>query len=144
MSPPCDFIFARAFDLPTVNLAVAAGFDPADRGHSRQDISIDYVQTHNQRVIQTGGVRNAFSMDELIGAVNDYLRDPSLDAEGRAEIREVEAGPFTCCTHVRLQATSSRSSRAPMHLSGNHATASEASLSRGAGGLLQTACPRGA
>jgi len=87
-------IEAAIFDLPSVNLAVAAGFDPAKKGRSRQDIDIDYVQTHNQRVIRTGGVRNAFSMDEFFDAVNAYLRDPSLDAEGRAEIRRVETGPF--------------------------------------------------
>ena len=85
---------ASIFDLPAINLAVTAGFDSADDGRSRQDITIDYVQTHNQRIIQTGGVRNAFSIDELIDLVNAYLRDPSLDSEGRADIRELEAGPF--------------------------------------------------
>ena len=39
-------------------------------------------------------------------------------------------------THVRLQATSARSSRPLVRLPGNHATASEASLSREAGGVL--------
>ena len=87
-------IEAAIFDLPAVNLAVAAGFDSLNKGRSRQDIQIDYVQTHNQRAIQTGGVKNVFSMDELFDAVNAYLRDPSLDAEGRAEIRRVETGPF--------------------------------------------------
>lgn len=85
---------ASIFDLPAINLAVSAGFDPADDGRSRKNINIDYVQTHNQRVIQTGGVRNAFSIEELIDVVNAYLRDPALDSEGRADIREIEAGPF--------------------------------------------------
>ena len=32
---------AAVFDLPAVNLAIAGGFDPLDKGRRRQDIQID-------------------------------------------------------------------------------------------------------
>ena len=37
---------------------------------------------------------NKFYVDELYDAVNEYLDNPDLDAEGRVLIKENEAGPF--------------------------------------------------
>ena len=87
-------IEAAIFDLPSVNVAIRGGFQAADEMKSRQDIMIDYVQSHNQRVIQTGGVRTVFSMDELFEAINSYLDNPGLDARQRASLKAEEAGPF--------------------------------------------------
>ncbi|MGH7831926.1 MAG: hypothetical protein ACREP8_17320, partial [Candidatus Binatia bacterium] len=82
------------FDLPSINVAIRGGFRAADEMKSRQDIMIDYVQSHNQRVIRTGGVRTVFSMQELFEAINGYLENRRLDAEQRVTIRENEVGPF--------------------------------------------------
>lgn len=86
-------IEASIFDLPSVNVCIREKCK-ADFGRSRQDIIIDYVQTHNQRVIQTGGVKTVFKMDELYDAVNLYLDAPEIDAAGRELIVKNEAGPF--------------------------------------------------
>ena len=45
-------IEAAIFDLPSINVCIREKCK-ADFGKSRQDIMIDYVQTHNQRVVQS-------------------------------------------------------------------------------------------
>ena len=86
-------IEAAIFDLPTINVCIRDRCR-ADFGRSRQDIMVDYVQTHNQRIIQTGGVKTVFTMEDLYSAVNDYLENPASDSSGRKRIVENEAGPF--------------------------------------------------
>jgi hypothetical protein len=86
-------IEAAIFDLPAVNVCIRDKCK-ADFGRSRQDIMVDYVQTHNQRVIQTGGVKTVFTMEELYKAVNKYLDNPTSDANGRKCIVANEAGPY--------------------------------------------------
>ena len=86
-------IEAAIFDLPSINVCIREKCK-ADFGRSRQDIMIDYVQTHNQRVVQTCGVKTVFTMDELYDAVDGYLNKPETDAEGRELIVKNEAGPF--------------------------------------------------
>jgi hypothetical protein len=87
-------IEAAIFDLPAINIAIRGGFRAADEMQSRQDIMIDYVQSHNQRVMKTGAVRTVFSIDELFDVVNLYLDEPGLDSENRARLKVAEAGPF--------------------------------------------------
>ncbi len=86
-------IEAAIFQLPSINMAIREKCK-ADFGRSRQDIMIDYVQTHNQRVIKTGGVKTVFTMSELYSALNQYLVNPDTDREGRERIIQNEAGPF--------------------------------------------------
>jgi len=86
-------IEAAIFDLPSVNVCIREKCR-ADFGRSRQDIMIDYVQTHNQRVVQTGGVKTVFTMNELYDAVNLYLDKPETDEAGRELIIKNEAGSF--------------------------------------------------
>jgi hypothetical protein len=86
-------IEAAIFDLPSINLCIREKCK-ADFGKSRQDIMIDYVQTHNNRVVQTGGVRTVFTMEDLFDTINGYLDDPTLDSKERRVIVENETGPF--------------------------------------------------
>ena len=86
-------IEAAIFDLPAVNVCIRDKCK-ADFGRSKQDIMVDYVQTHNQRVIQTGGVKTVFTSEKLYMALNKYLDNPTIDANGRKRIVENEAGPF--------------------------------------------------
>lgn len=86
-------IESAIFDLPVINICIRDKCK-AGIGKSKQDIMIDYVQSHNQRVIQTGGVKTVFTMEELYGAINSYLDNPLLDAKGRELIKRNEAGPF--------------------------------------------------
>ena len=67
--------------LPTLNL----GFDPGDAAKAQKvSQNSDWAErrTHNQRVIQTGGVPVVKSEEELIAKVGAYLEDPELDARG--------------------------------------------------------------
>ena len=50
--------------------------------------------THLQDVLSSGGVKIAFTEEELIDAINYYLEDPSRDAGGRKKIRENKCGPY--------------------------------------------------
>ena len=86
-------IEAAIFDLPVVNMAIR-DMCQGDIKNTKQDIMIDYRQTHNQRVIQSGGCRTAFTMEELIDYINLYLSDPNEDSKGREYIYTHEAGPF--------------------------------------------------
>jgi len=86
-------IEAAIFDLPIINVCIQERC-MADIGKSKQDIMVDYRQTHNQRVVQTGGAKTVFTNDELIIAIEDYLNNPNLDANARKTIVENEAGPF--------------------------------------------------
>jgi hypothetical protein len=86
-------IEASILDLPIINVCIQDKCK-ADLGKSKQDIMVDYRQSHNQRIIQTHGVKTAFTNDELIDNIKFYLDNPSADEENRLEIVNNEAGPF--------------------------------------------------
>ncbi len=86
-------IEAAIFDLPAVNICIRERCK-VDFGKSHQDIMVDYYQSHNQRVIQTGGVKTVFTMEELYSTVNEYLDSPTSNETGRKKIVINEAGPF--------------------------------------------------
>ena len=85
-------IEASIFQLPSINLCIRDKYK-VERGKKQQDIMIDYVEQHNQRVIKTGGVKTVFTKNEFFDAINQYLDDPSLDEEKRKQIIDNEAGP---------------------------------------------------
>ncbi|OGL15633.1 MAG: hypothetical protein A3K12_13520 [Candidatus Rokubacteria bacterium RIFCSPLOWO2_12_FULL_71_19] len=83
---------ASIFDLPSIN----ASFDEMrsdDQGRARVNVEIDEKQTHNQRLLRTGGTRVARNRAQLIDLVNTYLRDPGVDRAGRQRLVEQECGP---------------------------------------------------
>ncbi len=86
-------IEASIFKLPSINVCIREKCK-SDFGKTRQDIMVDYVQSHNNRVVQTGGVKTVFTEAELYEAINLYLDNPETDAGGREMIKENEAGPF--------------------------------------------------
>lgn len=86
-------IEASIFQLPSINLCIRDKYK-AEGGKKQQDIMVDYAEQHNQRVIQTGGVKTVFTMEELYDAINQYLKNPSLDEEERMQIVKNEAGPY--------------------------------------------------
>ena len=84
---------ASIFDTPTVNAAFNVGRKrPIGAKVARYNIHYDEVQTHNQRVVNSGGTSVAHSADELIEQINRYLEDASLDAEGRQRMVANECG----------------------------------------------------
>lgn len=75
---------AIAFDTPVVGVAFEAG-EERDYFDSYRRY---YDFTHMSRIVKSGGLRVARSLDEMIDSVSQYLRDPSLDAEGRERVRK--------------------------------------------------------
>lgn len=73
-------IEAAIFDKPAITLA----YD----GHSKVDSAIStsryYRYDHLQRALATGGMRIAYSLDELLDHLKEYLEDPSRDRDERA------------------------------------------------------------
>lgn len=81
------------FDTPTVNVAFNIGRKrPTGPKVARYNIHYDEVQTHNQRVVNSGGTSVAHSIDEMIDQINRYLENASLHAEGRKRMVANECG----------------------------------------------------
>jgi len=84
---------ASIYDTPTVNVAFniwrkrPTGFKVA-----RYNVHYDEVQTHNQRVVNSGGTSVAHSADELIEQINRYLENASLHSDGRKRMVANECG----------------------------------------------------
>jgi hypothetical protein len=76
-------------DRPVVNIA----FDIADPPVFGQPVWDYYYRfEHYRPVIELGAARFARSREELAEHVNAYLRDPSLDREGRCRLAELQVG----------------------------------------------------
>jgi len=80
-------IDAAAFDTPVVNTA----FDGYKEQPYLRSSRRYYDYEHYKRVVDTGGVKISYSLDELIRQIQEYLDNPKLDAEGRARIREEQS-----------------------------------------------------
>jgi hypothetical protein len=80
-------------DTPIINVSFE-GYGKKKGESARQKIEIDERNTHNQRVLQLGGSRNVYTIEELINQINNYLKNPNLDSEGRKSIVKEECGPF--------------------------------------------------
>lgn len=76
---------ASIFDVPCISHAL----------YTKENTPLEDVMgnDHVARVLATGGVRVAYTDEELVGWVNRYLNEPALDRAGRARIVETEAGP---------------------------------------------------
>lgn len=79
-------IDAAAFGKPVINI----GFDGWEQKPFHQSVRKFYTvhHVHYQPIMQTGGVKIAYNIDELIKYINIYLENPSLDKEGRKRIVE--------------------------------------------------------
>jgi len=84
-------IEAAILDVPLVNVVFEG--DPERRKKLRQSIDIDLHQTHNQRIVASGATRLCSTPEEMIAAINAYLKDRSLDKKKREALVEQEAGP---------------------------------------------------
>jgi len=75
---------AAVLDKPIV----CVGFDGHENYSYYSSILKFYDFTHYKAIMKTGGVRLAKSIEELINYINEYLKDPGLDTQGRKRIRE--------------------------------------------------------
>lgn len=80
-------IDAALTDTPVVGV----GFDGLESLPYEQSIRRAYDYTHYLPIVNSGGAPVAESFDALITQVNQYLADPSRDAEGRRRIAEEQA-----------------------------------------------------
>lgn len=84
---------ASIFDVPSVNVSFEYGHKrPPGKKIARFNIAYDEIQTHNSRVVLSGGTSVAHSSEELLAQVKAYLDEPSLHAAGRKKIVENECG----------------------------------------------------
>lgn len=60
----------------------------------RFDIFSDVRESHNQRIVDSGGTAIAYTPAQLIDHVATYLADPDLDRTGREQICDQEGGPY--------------------------------------------------
>ncbi|MHA1713888.1 MAG: hypothetical protein ACTSW4_07655 [Candidatus Ranarchaeia archaeon] len=75
-------IDAAAFDTPIINVA----FDGYEKKPYFRSILRYYDYTHYQNLMRTKGAKLARNKKELIKYINEYLKNPKLDAEGRRRI----------------------------------------------------------
>lgn len=75
-------IDSAIFDTPIVGVA----FDGHATLPQEESIARAYDFTHYANVMRTGGIRLARSADEMVALINQYLRDPGRDREGRARM----------------------------------------------------------
>jgi hypothetical protein len=72
------------FDKPFIDIV----FDGWEKIPFHKSVASLYAPffTYYQHIIKTDGVRLARSLDEIISLLNMYLKDPSIDVEGRKKI----------------------------------------------------------
>ena len=77
-------IEATIFDLPVINVGLY-NFRDTDKPAS-------YLEnyTHIRRILQAGASRNAYTFDELVQYLSNYLRNRSLDADKRRILMDQE------------------------------------------------------
>jgi hypothetical protein len=77
-------IDAAALDKPIVCVA----FEEEENGTNTKHLEAIFYHSHYRKLVDTKALRLVFSEDELAHAVSEYLNEPSLDAAGRARLRE--------------------------------------------------------
>jgi spore coat polysaccharide biosynthesis predicted glycosyltransferase SpsG len=75
-------IDACCFDTP----AIGIGFDGYQKKPYLESVIRFYDYTHYSEIVKLGGFRIAKSENELIYLINEYLKNPKLDKEGRKRI----------------------------------------------------------
>jgi len=71
-------------DVPIVNL----GFSTSEPERFAHQIGVVHHQRHYRHVLERNGVRLAYKESDLVESINTYLRNPSLDREGRRNIAD--------------------------------------------------------
>jgi len=83
-------IEACVYDTPVVNIAYDGDQTPPIYGSALDG----YRQEHYRRIVDTGGVRLAYSPQELLEWVGHYIANPYLDREGRRRIVKEQVEPL--------------------------------------------------
>lgn len=75
---------AIVFDKPQI----AIDFDGYEKKTYYKSVRRYHDEDHMKKMIALGGVSIAMSKDDLIAAINKYLKDPLADKNGREKVRE--------------------------------------------------------
>ncbi len=81
-------IDSAIMDTPIVNI----GFDGLATEPFERSVIRIYEFTHYANIVKAGGMRIARSADEMLSLVDAYIKDPSLDREGRARTVDEQCG----------------------------------------------------
>jgi len=84
-------IEASIFDIPTVNISFE-GKIPNNLKKARLNINQDLNETHNQRIVKSGGVEMVYDPQKLITSINAELLNPHKRKQGRKTIIKNEIG----------------------------------------------------
>ena len=95
---------AASFDTPIVNIA----YDGSKRRPYNRSIARYYQYEHYRPITDSGGVKIAFSKEELWAETKHYLHNPSTDEEGRRIIREKMIGDLDGSSGLRIASFLSR------------------------------------
>jgi hypothetical protein len=74
---------AIAFDTPVIGI----GFEGTTTKRYPHPYRYYWEYTHFNPVVESGAIRVAYSLNELLQAVNAYLDNPGTDAVGRRKVR---------------------------------------------------------
>ena len=85
-------IEASIFDIPIINVSFE-GTIHDDIKKARYNINQDMNESHNVRIVNSGGVAMLYQETDLIPFVNEALSDPSKRKYGRQNILKKETGP---------------------------------------------------
>ncbi len=75
---------AVALDRPLLTTA----FDGYHKRPFNRSVRRFELREHFRDVLETGGVRRAYSFEDLLASIKEYLRDGSIDAEKREKMRD--------------------------------------------------------
>lgn len=75
-------------DKPVINIA----WEPGESASGLLTMKYWYDLDHYKPVVETGGVRVAYSCKETIDMISSFLSDPKRDAEGRKRLVKLQCG----------------------------------------------------
>ncbi len=79
-------IDAAALDKPVINVR----FDAEPKCPKKHSVEQMTGHDHYEAIERSGGVARAYSMEQLLVQINEYLKNPALHSEGRRIMREVQ------------------------------------------------------
>lgn len=88
-------IEAAILNIPTINVCYEYN-EPMYKfnlDNPRFNIFSDAKETHNQRIVDSGGVAISYNEMQLIDQLIRYIKDPAIDERGRTLISDREVGP---------------------------------------------------
>ena len=89
-------IEAAILNIPIINICYeyTQPMYKFNSDNPRFNIFSDARESHNQRIVDSGGVAISYNEMQLIEQLKDYIQNPSTDEHGRRLIANREVGPY--------------------------------------------------